>query len=187
MNHAMLLPRETWQAQGTQAEARVVAPGAGRLCVWTEGGEAGAVLHRADGTAVGFEVLGATAFAVCAVTPREPLRITAPAAPRRCLVLLRGADVASASLSGAFPRAVSAPSRTAPPDMAAVRATMDAALAAQDLDGALAALAEFLVLARGDDATHQAAAALLRHLARYPMLRGAALGALAAALIEVPA
>ncbi len=171
---------------GTQAEAHFVAPGAGRLCVWAEGGEADAVMHRADGAAIRFEVLDGSAFAGCEVADQEPLRITAPAPPRRCLVLLRGAGAASASLS-AFPRAVIALPRRAAEDMAATRAAMDAALAAQDLDGALAALAELLVLAREDDATQQAAAALLRHLAAHPMLRGAALGALAAALTEVPA
>jgi hypothetical protein len=187
MSHAMLLPPGAWQADGALAQARFVAPGAGRLCVWAEGADGQAVLHRADGAAIGFDVLGGSAFAGCEVAAREPLRITAQVAPRRCLVLLRGADVATASLCGAFPRAVIAPPRRATEDTATSRAAMEAALAAQDLDGALAALADLLVVAREDAATQQAAAALLRHLAAHPMLRGAALGALAAALTEVPA
>lgn len=131
-------------------------------------------------------MLGGCAFAACEVAAQEALRITAPAPPRLCLVLLRAVPVASPSLSGAWPRALLRGARR-PGGDAAARATMDAALAAQDLDGALAALADMLAVAREDDATQQAAAALLRHLARHPMLRGAALGALAAALIEVPA
>ncbi|WP_198373758.1 hypothetical protein, partial [Roseomonas rosulenta] len=82
---------------------------------------------------------------------------------------------------------VARPPRRRPPELAATRARMDAALAEGDLDGALAALADMLLLARDDDRTQEAAAALLRHLARYPMLRGAGLGALVAALTEVPA
>jgi hypothetical protein len=64
---------------------------------------------------------------------------------------------------------------------------MDGALAALDLDGALAALADMLLLAREDAATVDAAGALLRHLARHPLLRGTTLGPLVAALTEVPA
>jgi hypothetical protein len=183
MSGALLLPPDAWHADG----ARFAAPGAGRLSVWAEGADGTAMLHRADGGAVGFAVLGGCAFAGCDVVAQEALRITAPVPPRRCLVLLRAVPAASPSLSGAWPRALLRPPAHLDNEAAALRARMDAALAAQDLDGALAALADMLAVARGEAATQQAAAALLRHLAHHPMLRGAALGALAAALIEDPA
>jgi hypothetical protein len=184
MSGAWLLPQGAWDADG----ARFAAPASGRLAVWAEGADGAAVLHRADGTAVGFAMLGGCAFAGCEVAAGEALRIAAPAPPRRCVVLLRAAPMASPSLSGAWPRALLRGARRHPDgDAAAARASMDAALAAQDLDGALAALADMLAVARDDAATRQATAALLRHLSHHPMLRGAALGALAAALIEDPA
>lgn len=187
MSRAILLPHGAWRAEGGLAQARFDAPGPGLLSVWAEGADGAAALHPADGAAVGFVLLGGSAFAAAAVKAGDAVRITAPLPPRRCLVLLHAAPAVSPSLSGVLPRAVLAPPRAAPQDAEASRARMDAALAAQDLDSALAALAEMLATAREAAATRQAAAALLRHLAHHPMLRGAALGALAAALIEVPA
>ncbi|MBR0674495.1 hypothetical protein, partial [Neoroseomonas soli] len=61
---------------------------------------------------------------------------------------------------------------------------MDMALGEHDLDSALAALADLLILAREDAATGAATAALLAHLARHPLCRSPSLGALAAALTE---
>lgn len=187
MSRAVLLPRSAWRSDGAAVQACFTAPGAGRLAVWAEGADATACLHRADGQAVGFAVLGACAFAGCDVTANEALRLVAAVPPQRCLVLLRATDGPSPSLAGAWPRAVSRQAPRSAPELAATRARMDAALAREDLDGALAALADMLVLARADAVTGEAAAVLLRHLARHPMLRGPALGALAAALTEVPA
>jgi hypothetical protein len=187
MSRVVLLPPGAWQAAGAQAEARVIAPGAGRLVVWADGADADALLHPASGAPVGFAVLGGCGFASIAATIGEPFRITASAPPRRCLVLLRPADGPSSSLGAGWPRAVSRPVRRPAPELGATRVRMDAALADHDLDGALAALADMLVLARDDVATQDAAAALLQHLARHPMRRSPALGALAAALTGMPA
>lgn len=187
MSRVVPLPHDAWTAGGAGVQARFVAPGTGRLAIWAEGADDAARLHRADGQAMGFAVLGGSAFACCEAMAGEALRLSAPAPPRRCLVLLRPPEGALPNLGTAWPRAVARPPRRRPPGLAATRARMDAALAECDLDGALAALADMLLLARADAATQDAAGALLRHLARHPMLRGAALGALAAALTEVPA
>lgn len=187
MSRVVALPHGAWQVAGALAEARVVAPGAGRLVVWAYGADADALLHPACGAPVGFAVLGDCGFAAIAAASGETFRITTPAPPRRCLVLLRAAGGPSPSLGAAWPRAVSRPVRRTAPELDATRVRMDAALADHDLDGALAALAEMLVMAREDAATQDAAAAALRHLARHPMCRGPALGALAAALTEMPA
>jgi hypothetical protein len=187
MSGVVVLPPDAWQAEGALAQARFTAPGEGRIAIWAEGADAAPRLHRADGREQDFAVLGDCAFAACDAVAGEALRITAPAPARRCLVLLRAAGGPSPSLAAGWPRALARPARRAAPELPATRARMDAALAEGALDAALAALAEMLVLARDDAATTEAAAALLRHLARHPMLRGPALGALAAALTEVPA
>lgn len=186
MSRVVVLPPDDWRVEGVLAQARFTAPGDGRIAIWAEGAEA-ARLHRADGQVQDFAVLGGCAFAGCDALAGEALRITAPAPPRRCLVLLRAAGGLSPSLAMGWPRAIARPAARAAHELPATRARMDAALAEGALDAALAALAEMLVLARDDAATAEAAAALLRHLARHPMLRGPALGALAAALTEVPA
>jgi hypothetical protein len=186
MSRVVVLPADAWRAEGALAQARFNAPVEGRIAIWAEGADA-ARLHRADGRMQDFAVLGGSAFAGCDAHAGEALRITAPARPRRCLVLLRDAGAPSSSLAAGWPRALARPARRAAPELAPTRAQMDAALAGGALDAALAALAEMLVLARDDAATTEAAGALLRHLARHPMLRGPALGALAAALTEVPA
>jgi hypothetical protein len=187
MSRVVVLPPDAWRAEGAQAQARFTSPCAGRITVWAEGADASARLHRADGQVQDFAVLGDCAFAGCDALAGEAMRITAPAPARRCLVLLRAAGGPSPSLAMGWPRAIGRPARRAAHELPATRARMDAALAEGALDAALAALAEMLVLARDDGATVEAASALLRYLARHPMLRGPALGALAAALTEVPA
>ncbi|CAH0231068.1 hypothetical protein [Roseomonas sp. CECT 9278] len=187
MSRVVVLPPAAWIAEGDGVAARFTAPGHGRLAVWATGADAAARLHRADGQVLDFTVLEGCAFAGCDVVAPEALRVSAPAPPLHCLVLLRAHHGASPSLAGAWPRAVSAPVRRGPDDLAATRARMDAALREADLDAALAALADMLLLARADGATQEASGALLRHLARHPMLRGVGLGALVAALTEVPA
>jgi CBS-domain-containing membrane protein len=187
MSRVVPLPRDAWHEAGGLAEARFAAPEAGRLVVWAEGLAEGAVLHAPCGEATAFAALGGTGFAGTVAEAGEGFRITAAAPPRRCLVLLRRAGRPSATLGAGFPRAVARPPRRAAPGTAATRARMDAALAAQDLDAALAALAELLLLAREEAATPEAARALLAHLARHPLCRGPALGALAAALTEARA
>jgi hypothetical protein len=186
MSRVVVLPPDAWRAEGALEQARVTAPGDGRIAIWAEGAD-GARLHRADGRVQDFAVLGGCAFAVCDALAGEALRITAPVRPRRCLVLRRATGGPSPSLAAGWPRALAGRAPHGAPELAPTRARMDAALADGELDAALAALAEMLVLARGDAATTEAAGALLRHLARHPMLRGPALGALAAALTEVPA
>lgn len=187
MSRVMVLPPAAWMPEDAGVAARFTAPFAGRLAVWATGADAAARLHRADGQVLDFAMLGGCAFAGCNTAALEALRITAPAPPGRCLVLLRAIDGPSPSLAGAWPRAVCGAVRRPPNELAATRARMDAALLEGDLDGALAALADMLLLARDDDATRDASRALLRHLARHPMLRGVGLGALVAALTEVPA
>jgi hypothetical protein len=186
MSRVVVLPPDAWRVEGALPQAHFAAPGDGRITIWAEGANA-ARLHRADGQVQDFAVLGGSAFAGCDALAGEAFRMTAPTTPRRCLVLLRAGGGPSPSLAMGCPRAVARPARSGAPEAAATRARMDAALAESELDAALAALAEMLVLARDDAATTEAAGALLRHLARHPMLRGAALGALAAALTEVPA
>ena len=187
MSRVVVLPQDAWTGDGAGVQARFAAPGAGRLAVWAEGADEAARLHRAAGAALGFTVLGGSAFSICEVAAGEALRLTAPASPRRCTLLLRAPAGASPSLGAGWPRAGARPPRRRPPELAATRARMEAALVEGDLDAALAALAEMLLLARADAATLDAAAGLLRHLARHPMLRGAGLGAMVAALTEVPA
>jgi hypothetical protein len=155
--------------------------------VWAEGLGEGALLRAPCCEETPFVAFGASAFAVTRAEAGEVFRITAPAPPRFCFVLLRGEGGPSATLGVGFPRAVARPPRHAPPELAATRARMDAALAAQELEAALAALAEMLLLARDHAATAAAAAALLAHLARHPLCRGPSLGALAAALTEASA
>jgi hypothetical protein len=186
MSGVVVLTPDAWRVGGALAQAHFAAPGDGRIAIWAEGAGA-ARLHRADGQVQDFAVLGGCAFAVCDALAGEAFRITAPAPPRRGLVLLRAAGVPSPSLAMGWPRAIARPARRAAPELPATRARMDAALSEGEIDAALAALAEMLVLARDDAATTEAAGALLRHLARHPMLRGPALGALAAALTEVSA
>jgi hypothetical protein len=187
MSRVLSLPRGAWQAAGALAEARFAAPAAGRLVVWAEGLAEGAVLRAPCGEDTAFVAFGASAFAATVAEAGEAFRIAAAAPPRRCLVLLRGEGRPSATLGAGFPRAVARPPRRAAAEPAATRARMDAALAAQDLDAALAALADLLLLAREEAGTLDAARALLAHLARHPLCRGPALGALAAALTEARA
>lgn len=186
MTRVLVLPAEAWAPEpaGGQA-AGFAAPAAGRLVVWAEGIAAeGACLIPQDGVPWPLRQLGATAFASGAATAGQGFRLLAAAVPARCLVLALPEAGPSPTLDAFLPRAVARPAAHPPTDPAAARAWMEAALAAQDLDGALAALGDMLLRARGTPDTDAALVAFFAHLARHPLCRGAGLGALVAAITE---
>ena len=90
----------------------------------------------------------------------------------------------SPTLALMAPRALRSPARRQPYDLAAGRERVAGALAAFELETALGAVAEMLVVAPRDALTQAAVAAVLDHLARHPLSRSPALGAFVAALTE---
>ena len=186
MSRVLVLPAAAWAPEpaGGQA-AGFEVPAAGRLVVWAEGIAAeGTCLMPQDGVPWLFHQLGATAFASGPAIAGQRFRLIAPAVPARCLVLVLPEAGPSPTLDAFLPRAVACPAAHPPADPATARAWMEAALAAQDLDGALAAIGDMLLRARGMPETDAALAHLFAHLARHPLCRGAGLGALVAAITE---
>lgn len=180
MSRVLVLPASAWTPQpGGGHAARVAAPATGRLAIWAEAGEA-----RLSSPTLSFQSLGRIAFAAGPAAAGETFRLHAPAPPQHCIVLGLPTPRHSPTLDAFLPRAVARPVQEPAPDLDATRARMDTALADGDLDAALAAVAELLILARDAPATLDAVAALLAHLARHPLCRSAALGALVAALTE---
>ncbi|MBR0683442.1 hypothetical protein GXW74_23350 [Roseomonas eburnea] len=186
MSRVLLLPAAAWMPQPTGGYAAVfAAPLTGRLAVWAEGLDTEAAsLVPHSGPELPFLRLGGTAFATGSTLAREVFRLHALTPARRCVVIGLPAPRHSPTLDAFLPRALARPATRPAPDLPAARARMDAALAGQDLDGALAALADLLILARDAPATRDAVAALLAHLARHPLCRSLGLGAFAAALTE---
>lgn len=187
MTRAAYLPAEAWR-QDTDGgwEARAAAPVTGRILAWAEGWAQadGAVLVAGDAPPEGFRMLGATAFAAAPVQAGLALRIRASAPAGRCVLLGVPQGAGSATLAGLWPRALQRAPRPPGIDLDAARARLDAALAAHDIEGAIAVLADMLLLARAAPQTMAAAAALLAHLAAHPLCRSPRLGALVAALTE---
>ena len=126
--------------------------------------------------------LGATAFASGAAMAGQAFRLAVADVPTRCVVLALPEAGPSPTLDSFLPRAIARPAVHPPADATATRAWMEAALAVQDLDGALAALGDMLLRARGAPETDAALVAFFAHLARHPLCRGAGLGALVAAI-----
>lgn len=186
MTRVLVLPASAWLPQPTGGyAARFAAPATGRLAVWAEALDAEeATLVPASGRDLHFQRLGATAFATGEAAEGDLFRMRALTPARRCVVLGLPPSRHSPTLDAVLPRALARPARRPAPDLGAARARMDTALAEGDLDAALAAVADLLILARGAPETLAAVAALLAHLARHPLCRGAGLGALVAALTE---
>lgn len=184
MSRARLLPDSAWATAGDALEARLPAPATGHLVVWAEGWGAagGASLGCGDAPPVPLMAFGTQAFASVPVVAGDAMRLRAASRPARCLVLGLPQPRHSPTLAAAWPRALARPHARRGLDLAECRARMERALAAQDLDAALAAVADMLLAAREDPATLAAIAALLAHLARHPLCRGTGLGAFAAAL-----
>ena len=186
MTRVLVLPAEAWAPEPTGGQSvGFAAPAVGRLVVWAEGIEAGrACLMPEDGVPWPLRQLGATTFASGAATAGQGFRLIAPVVPTRCVALSLPEAGPSPTLDAFLPRAIARPAVHPPPDATAPRAWMEAALAAQDLDGALAAIGDMLLRARGAPETDAALVAFFAHLARHPLCRGGGLGALVAAITE---
>jgi hypothetical protein len=187
VSRATLLPAEAWTPrQDAGWEASVIAAVTGRVLAWAQGWEAAeeATLRAGGAPPEGFLALGDTAFAAIPALAGLSVRILAPAPPSRCVVLGVAEPAGSATLAGFWPRAMLRAPRPAAIDLDAARRRLDAALVEQDLDGAIALLADMLLLARDAPQTMAAAAGLLAHLAQHPLCRSPRLGALVAALTE---
>ena|GEM_PF-3649128 len=163
------VPRSVWRS-GPGGMVAEVAPVAGsRVVVWAVGWGAEAVAARVG--EVPFVALRRAAY--CVVEGRGVLRFVAPRVPESCVVM--AAAEVPVALSFGWPRALLARGVTAPR-----LAEVEAALAAANLPRALDVLGRML-LAEGRE-REAAARAVLAWLARHPLMREPALGALAAAL-----
>ncbi len=184
MSRARILPAAAWTAAGDAIEAGFAAPATGGLVVWAEGWEpaSGACLLHGEAPPAPLVALGGLAFASVLVAAGDAMRLRAASRPQRCVVLGLPQARHSPTLAAFWPRALARPAARRGPDLAACRARMAAALAAQDIDAALAPVADMLLAAREDPATLAAIGALLAHLARHPLCRGTGLGTFAAAL-----
>ena len=136
------------------------------------------------GAATAFLALADSAVAAVVAEAGGRFTIEAPAPPLRCHVRFLARPLTSPTLALLAPRAIRSPARRAAYDIEAGRDRVIAALAAQQLDTALGIAAELLATARSAPATQGAVAAVLGHLARYPLARSPSLGAFVAALTE---
>ncbi len=182
----LLLPPPHWHPAAGSVTAEFGAPSTGGFAILAEGWpDPGAARLRAPGNApTAFLPLGDAAFLASTAKAGATFTITAPAPPLRCRVVFLPRPRQSPTLTLLAPRAIRSPARRAAYDIEAGRGRVVAALAAQELDTALGVVAEMLAAARADAATGQAVAAVLAHLARYPLARSPALGAFVAALTE---
>jgi hypothetical protein len=186
MTDILFLPPSAWRAGPGHAVAAFAMPRAGAVAIRAEGWAepATARLLPDEGAPIAFLSLQDAAFATAIVTRGTAFTIEAPSPPLRCRIVLTPSAGVSPTLALLAPRAIRSPARRAAYDLDAGRRRVDAALAAQDLDTALAVVAEMLVAARGAAATQAAVAGVLAHLARHPLCRSASLGAFVAALTE---
>ena len=182
----LLLPPSHWRAAAGAVTAEFRVPSTGGFTILAEGwpDPGAARLLPSTGAPTAFRPLGDAAFLAGAAETGATFAITAPAPPLHCRVVFLPRPRQSPTLALLAPRAIRAPARRAAYDLEAGRARVVAALAAQELDTALGVVAEMLAVARADAATGQAVAAVLAHLARYPLARSPALGAFVAALTE---
>ncbi|MEO3474422.1 hypothetical protein AAFN86_21320 [Roseomonas sp. CAU 1739] len=186
MTNLLLLPPAAWQPGDGMVAAGFRAPCAGGLAILAEGWpEPGAArLLSPEGLPQAFLPLADAAFLATVAEDGAAFTIEAPATPRLCRVVFVPRPAASPSLALLAPRSIRSPVRHAAYDLAAGQRRVSAALMVQDLDTALGVAAEMLLSARGAAATQAAIAAVLSHLARYPLARSPALGAFVAALTE---
>lgn len=189
MTATLLLPPEAWRARpaGGVAAEFALPPGGGGVAIAAAGwaDPAAARLLPPAGAPLPFLPLGEGAFLAAVLEgPGSPCVLEAPAPPTRCRVTLAPRPAASPALALLAPRALRRGPRPQAADPAAGPARITAALAAGDLDAALAAAAEMLLTAREAPATREAVAAILSHLAHHPLRRSPALGAFVAALTE---
>lgn len=180
------IPPSAWRAAPDGVEAEFVAPGAGGVAIRAEGwADPGAArLVPAQGVAISFLALADCAFLALTAEAGARFTIEAPSAPRRCDLRLLARPATSPTLALFAPRAIRSPARRPAYDLDAGRERVTVALAAQELDAALGVAAEMLAAARSAAATQGAVAAVLGHLARYPLARSPSLGAFVAALTE---
>jgi len=188
MSPMQVIPAAAFAPHEEGFAALASAPAPGWVVARLEGSPAyaGGTL-RVGGAAAPFVELAGVIFAAAyAAAPAAavPVAIILPARPARCLVGTVAAGGPSAILAADWPEAIARPAPTAAPDLAPLAARVEAGLARHDLDAALAALAEMLLLARGAAETQAAARAILTFLMRHPLCRSPRLGALAAALTE---
>lgn len=182
------LPPAAWQpsAAGGYA-AGFVASCAGGIAVEAAGWPVpdAARLVPPEGPPVHFLPAGAGGFAALpAVAAGARLVLQAAQPPARCRVVMVPHPAPSPSLALLAPRALLVPRRSQGCNLPALAARITAALAAHNLDAALATAAEMLAAARERPETQAAIAAILAHLARHPLCRSPALGAFVAALME---
>lgn len=137
------------------------------------------------GVPLPFVPLGEGAFVAAVLEgPGARCVLEAPAPPARCRVTVVPRPAASPSLALLAPRALRRPPRRHTEGPAEALARITAALAAGELDAALAAAAGMLLAAREAPATREGVAAILAHLAHHPLRRSPSLGAFVAALTE---
>ncbi len=168
---------------GGGVRGTLLLPTAGTVTVTAEGWDDPAAAHLLPGGRA-FVPIADAAFIAVEAEAGEVLTFAAPSAPRRSHAAFHPRAVASPSLALLAPRAIRAPARRPAYDLAAARARIEAALAAQAHDTALGVTAEMLLAARGAAETRAAVAVVLAHCARYPLARTPALGAFVAALTE---
>ena len=186
MSAVLVIPTEDFSPDAGGFVAVRAAPVAGRVVVRAEGLDAPprATLSVDGGVPVPFADLGGVAFAAAPVSAGARVTVTLPDRPLRCVLDGIAEGGASPVLAATWPEAIARPLAAGAPDLAGARARVEAALAGHDLDAAMAALAEMLLVARGAPETHATAAAILVFLGRHPLCRSPRLGAMAAALTE---
>lgn len=186
MNARLTIPASAWRPVASGVAAELAAPGAGGLAIRAEGWAApgAARLVPAQGSAMAFLALGDEAFAATVTEAGAGFTIEAPVPPLRCEIRFLPRPATSPSLALFAPKAIRSPARRPAYDLDAARERVATALAGQELDVALGVAAEMLAASRSAAATHSAVAAVLAHLARYPLARSPSLGAFVAALTE---